>query len=140
MTETSTTREGGCLCGRVRFSAEGEPRGKAWCHCPSCRRASGAPVVAWATYAMERVRFTAESLGRYESSPGVVRGFCTHCGTPVSYEGDMIPGFIDLTIASFDDPASLAPDMHIFNRYRLPWQPVESGAVVFDELPEKSPD
>lgn len=139
MGDTSTIREGGCLCGRVRFTASGEPLAKAWCHCPSCRRAAGAPVVAWAMYPMEQVRFTAESLSRFESSPGAVRGFCTNCGTSLSYEGEVIPGLIDLTIASFDEPAALAPDIHIWHRHRLPWQIVEDGAVIFDELPEAPP-
>lgn len=139
MGDTSTSREGGCLCGRVRFTADGDPVLKAWCHCPSCRRAAGASVVAWATYPMEGVRFTTESLSRYESSPGAIRGFCTNCGTSLSYEGEVMPGLIDLTIASFDEPATLAPDIHIWNRYRLPWQALENGAVAFEELPEQAP-
>jgi hypothetical protein len=133
MSEPTFPREGGCLCGRVRFTAGGDPLKKCWCHCPSCRRAAGAPVVAWATYPIHQVRFTAESLNRFESSPGAVRGFCTHCGTTLSYEAGALPDSIDLAIAAFDDPDDLAPDHHIWCRYRLPWQPLEPGAVAFDE-------
>lgn len=94
-------------------------------------------MVAWATYPMAQVRFSAESLGRFESSPGAVRGFCSYCGTSLSYEGSLIPGLIDLAIAAFDDPEPLAPDCHIWCHYRLPWQPLEPGAVTFDELPDE---
>jgi len=139
MENASTVREGGCLCGRVRFTASGDPVVRAWCHCPSCRHAAGAPVVAWAMYPMDRVRFSAESLSRYESSPGAVRGFCANCGTTLSFEGELIDGLIDLTIASFDDPAQMAPDVHIWGRHRLPWMPVEGAAVIFDGLPEGAP-
>lgn len=139
MSDTSITREGGCLCGRVRFSAEGEPLAKVWCHCPSCRRATGAPVVAWAMYPMQQVRFTAESLNRFESSAGAVRSFCMQCGTSLAYEGELIPGLIDLTIASFDEPLALAPDIHIWHSHRLSWQSVEDGAVTFEELPGPPP-
>jgi len=41
--------EGGCLCGAVRYRMVGAPLSSAICHCASCRRASGAPTVAWLT-------------------------------------------------------------------------------------------
>jgi len=153
MGDSSTIREGGCLCGRVRFTASGEPVAKAHCHCPSCRRATGAAVVAWAMYPQGQVRFnaqapssgaqalrsSAQALSHYESSPGAVRGFCTNCGTSLCFEGELIDGLIDLTIASFDDPTGLAPDIHIWHRHRLPWVAVEDGATIFEELPAAPP-
>ena len=36
--------EGGCLCGAVRFTTTGQPKGVYWCHCQSCRKHSGACV------------------------------------------------------------------------------------------------
>ena len=39
--------EGGCLCGAVRYRISGSPLSSVNCHCESCRRASGAPAVAW---------------------------------------------------------------------------------------------
>ncbi|WP_456237657.1 GFA family protein, partial [Geminicoccus flavidas] len=43
-----TRMEGGCLCGAVRYAIELEEDDLAdYCHCRECRRASGAPVVAW---------------------------------------------------------------------------------------------
>ena len=37
----------GCMCGAVRYEAVGEPMTVAYCHCASCRRHTGAPVVAF---------------------------------------------------------------------------------------------
>jgi hypothetical protein len=33
--------EGGCLCGRVRYSAEAEPTFAGVCHCTDCQKFSG---------------------------------------------------------------------------------------------------
>ena len=47
--------EGGCLCGSVRYVVNGMPvaeESPCLCHCRICQRASGAPVVAWATFPM----------------------------------------------------------------------------------------
>jgi hypothetical protein len=45
MSSATEQLEGGCLCGAVRFVATGQPKGIYWCHCQSCRRHTGAPVV-----------------------------------------------------------------------------------------------
>ena len=39
--------EGGCLCGAIRYRVDGEVEDSAYCHCRTCQRQSGAPVVAW---------------------------------------------------------------------------------------------
>ena len=66
-------------------------------------------------------RLRRPSADDLESSPGARRGFCPACGTQISFTADSIPGLIDLTIGSLDDPASVPPAMHSWNSRRLPW-------------------
>jgi hypothetical protein len=112
---------GSCLCGDVRFSADGPPKWTSYCHCASCRRHTGAPVSAYAGFDAAKVHFTAKAPTWFESSPGARRAFCVRCGSTLAYEGDRWPGEIHFHIGVFDDPASLAPAGHAFADERLPW-------------------
>jgi hypothetical protein len=120
---------GGCLCGDVRFCVRNEPIVTTLCHCSLCRRAAGAPLVAWAMFPSDAFALERGALAVYASSPGVLRGFCGRCGTTLSFTADFLPGLIDLTIASFDEPERLPPQLHMWERKRLPW------LVLGDDLP-----
>ncbi len=66
---------GGCMCGAVRYEAIGEPLDVGYCHCHSCRRHTGAPVVTFVMFEADQVRFTGRERSIYNSSPGVGRAF-----------------------------------------------------------------
>lgn len=114
-------RTGQCQCGAVRYEVRGEPIVVAICHCSMCRRANAAPVVAWSMFQEEQVAFTHAKPKTYQSSSVARRGFCGDCGTQISFTADYIPGLVDLTVGSFDQPESLPPSMHYWNLRRLPW-------------------
>jgi hypothetical protein len=116
---------------------EGEPVTSVFCHCPSCRLATGAPVVAWAMFSHDAFRVTRGEIAVYESSPGARRGFCARCGTTLSFEADYIPGLIDVTIATFGDPAGIVPLMHIWDHHRLPWLDLRDDLPRYEALPPR---
>ncbi len=122
MTDTDTgVHEGGCLCGAVRYRCTGAPLWVAHCHCESCRRATGGAVVTWAGFARDRVTFTAGWPQRFASSPGVTRSFCSHCGTPLTYEAERCADEVHFAIGTFDRPEALPPTCHVFDAERISW-------------------
>lgn len=121
--------EGGCLCGSVRYRIDGKAVDAGYCHCRLCQRASGAPTVAWATFRKHAVVWTAATPRIYRSTPPAQRGFCGHCGTQLSFWHEDQPERMDITIASLDDPSTLAPDYHIWTASRIAWFDVR------DDLP-----
>jgi hypothetical protein len=131
----STSVEGGCQCGSVRYRITGEPVMTALCHCTRCRRAGGAPAVAWVMYEEGQVEFPASQPAIYESSPGCRRGFCAKCGTPISFTADYIPGLIDLTIGSLDHPETMPPAFHYWDTKRLPWMRFADDLPRHPEFP-----
>ncbi len=123
MTETPENATGGCMCGAVRYEATGAPLSTIHCHCSSCRKHSGAPVVTLVGYKIDRVRFTKGERKIYESSPGVGRAFCGQCGTPLTWEGDggEQGPLVEFLISTLDDPNAFAPQGHLHHAERISW-------------------
>jgi hypothetical protein len=107
MTEMLT---GGCHCGAVRYEAPLVPQRHSICCCRDCRRASGAPMVAWAVYAQGDIKLTKGSPKMRASSEHAQRYFCAACGTGLFYTSETyLPGLIDLQTATLDEPERIAP-------------------------------
>ena len=114
--------EGGCLCGAVRYRIAGNAFHRTLCHCTDCRRASGAPAVAWFSVTPETFEVVEGSPQRYRSSASATRSFCAACGTSLTYRSDNLPE-IDVTTCSLDAPEALPPEDQTFVRSRLTWMP-----------------
>lgn len=109
---------GGCHCGAVRFTCDGELGWAGHCHCRDCQLTSGAPLVTWIT--MDRSALAIEGRVRiYRSSDHGVRSFCPHCGAQLFYEGTEEPGKIDIVVACLDSPDLITPERNIYIRSRL---------------------
>ncbi len=113
---------GGCMCGAVRYEAVGEPIVVAHCHCESCRRHTGAPLVTLVSFDAGQVTFTKGERMIYNSSPGVGRAFCAHCGTTLTWESEVRgQSLVEFHIGTFDDPGALPPTLAVFHGERLAW-------------------
>lgn len=126
---------GGCQCGAVRYQAKGEPIMAAICHCSMCRRANAAPVVAWAMFEDSQVTFTRSRPRNFASSQRAERGFCGTCGTQISFTAEYIPGLIDITIGSLDQPDSIEPELHYWHARHLAWVEFADGLPRHQEFP-----
>lgn len=122
--------KGGCFCGVIRYEISKPVLDTTICHCVDCRRAAGAPMVAWMTVACDALRFVSGEPGRYASNPAVLRQFCANCGTQLTWESDDLPDTIDVSIGSLDAPEQVAPKDHTWTSQRLAWLHVN------DELPQ----
>ncbi|MBV9992367.1 MAG: GFA family protein [Alphaproteobacteria bacterium] len=86
-----------------------------------CRRASGAPVLAFATVLREHFVVTRGDIASWKSSEIGSRGFCRDCGTQLTMSVAHQPDTLDFTIASLDEPDAVAPDFHIWFGSRISW-------------------
>ena len=109
---------GGCQCGAVRFHVEGALGDASVCHCRMCQKASGNFYLPLVSVHRAKLTWIRGEPKRFRSSNHGYRGFCGECGTPLTYEA---PDGIALTIASFDDPAEIAPRIQWGIEAKLPY-------------------
>jgi hypothetical protein len=77
---------GGCLCGELRYQAEGEPLYAGLCYCADCQKASGSAFVPFMGFASDAVRVSGPTRKfRSRSAKGreAVRNSCPVCGSLV---------------------------------------------------------
>ena len=127
-----SAREGGCSCGAVRYRLASEPLFVHCCHCLNCQRQTGSAFVINLLIESDRVELLAarpEPVDVPRDDGSVQRVYrCPACQVAVfsEYGG---PAVKFVRGGTLDDPASVAPDVHIYTRSKLPWV----------ELPESVP-
>jgi hypothetical protein len=125
-------RQGGCLCGSVRYVLKGEPRSIVLCHCTHCQRQSGSLfsfklVVREADY--EQSGETMIYVDTGESGHPVHRHFCGRCGSPILAKIAAAPRKIVLKAGTLDSKEGLRPKAEIFADHAVDWlAPVEGAA------------
>lgn len=126
--------DGGCLCEALRYACRGAPAAAGYCHCRLCRRSAGAPVLAWASFSVDAFRYTQGVPGVFKSSAQGRREFCRDCGSQLLFRDTADGRFVDVNIATLDDPEALRPQYHIWTESRLSW------FDVADRLPRHRQD
>lgn len=145
MSETLPTREtgerytGGCLCGAVRYEAQGAPLYAGHCYCADCRKASGSGFMPFIGFSAEAVRFSGRTLiyvSKAANGGDAVRNSCPVCGSLVF--GGEVGKDDSFTIyaGSLDDPAAFHPTLAIFARDRPDWAIIPPGLRVFETMPD----
>jgi hypothetical protein len=125
------TRQGGCLCGAVRYEVEGPIAPIQLCHCGQCRKAQGGPFGANAPVAASAFRLLQgqDTLREYRASPGKRRVFCGTCGSPLFSQRDDAPETLRLRVGTLDDTDGLTLGLHIQTASKAAWWPLD------DDLP-----
>lgn len=138
MSQQPVDQTGGCLCGAVRFRVKGAPKWVVHCHCPSCRRQTGAAFVPYAGFKAVDFQLTSGKLASYNSSPGVTRRFCGDCGSPLTYESDRWPGELHVLLGAMDAPDEFTPQAHVYVAHQLSWLRLDDGLPRYENSSDGS--
>jgi hypothetical protein len=129
---------GGCLCGGLRYEAEGEPSYMGHCYCADCRRASGSGFVPFMAFRSSAVRFSSQTrtyTSKAARGGDAVRNYCPVCGSLVFGGLVGIDDSFTIYAGSLDDPSFFHPTIAIFTRGRPDWAVIPPGLTIFESLP-----
>jgi hypothetical protein len=127
--------KGSCLCRHITYQINQEPSDFGYCHCSSCRKASGSAHGANA--GVDRSHFELSdpqgSLSEFESAPGKFRAFCSNCGSPVFAYLSKTPDTIRIRLGSLDTPFNKHAQAHTFVSEKASWEIIEGDIPQFSE-------
>ena len=138
MSEAKMTAAGGCLCGTLRYQAQGDPLYMGFCYCVDCRKASGSGYIPFMSFAANAVRFAGESsqfVSKALRGGEAVRNFCPTCGSLVFGGRAGMDTEHTIYAGTLDNPSLFVPRVAIFARDRAPWALIPPGLTVHDRLP-----
>ena len=141
--KTPQIHQGGCLCGAVRYEAEGQPIVVVHCHCEDCQRVSGAGHSTGAMFRIERIRLSgqvAEYSLKSDDGNEVTRVFCPVCGSSILGRNTVTKGYVTITLGTFDDSSQFEPQAVIFARNRKPWDVIDESLPAWETEPDWNPD
>jgi hypothetical protein len=118
--EREAVLTGGCQCGAVRYALYTEPVKADICHCRMCQRAVGNLFMAVASVKLRDFAWTKGAPATWRSSSIAERGFCSACGTPLSFRY-LAKTSLALTTGSLDQPERARPGAQYAIESRLPW-------------------
>ncbi len=126
------TYHGRCFCKAVRFEIDTPIVSSVNCHCESCRRQCSAPITTYIGVPDAQWRWTGEPTKVFNSSPGVERTFCEHCGTPISFRSENLSGIMHFYAAALERPETFEPQLHVAYEEKLSWLNID------DDLPKRN--
>jgi len=122
VSETRTpVATGGCQCGAVRYAFYAPLENAHVCHCRMCQRATGGVFAALAGSPPSNFSWTRGVPKFFASSNLAQRGYCEHCGTPLSFKYDDPDARMYTTIGSLDHPERVQLVKQFGIESRLPW-------------------
>jgi hypothetical protein len=129
---------GGCLCGKVRYSASGDPAFVGVCHCADCQKFTGSAFAA--VVGVPKAALTVQGeLATYtktgDTGKSTYRRFCPQCGSSVMDEADALPDIVMVGVGTLNDASWVKPGMQIYCDSAQPWVHLGGNIQSFPKMP-----
>ncbi len=137
----STSLEGGCACGSVRYRLASDPLFINCCHCLNCQRQTGSAFVVNLVIEADRVTLLAGEPRPVDvscdegSTQQIFR--CPACQVAVFSEYDS-PEVRYVRAGSLDRPSDVTPDVHLYTRSKVGWVAIPESTPAFEAASDRS--
>jgi hypothetical protein len=131
---------GGCLCGALRYEAQGEPMFAGYCCCDDCQKASGsgfAPFLGFPASTLRITGATRSHMLKHTDGREAVRNACASCGSLVFggiYGKDAMH---TIYVGTLDDPSLFKPGMAINVKFKPGWVILPPDIPQFEGMPRR---
>lgn len=133
----TSTIQGGCACGAVRYECAADPFVSYACHCTDCRRRTGSAFGIFVHVPSEAVRLTRGTLKTImrtaDSGNRITSHFCGDCGSTLFIENAARPRARTLVGGCLDDPDAFPLQANIWTSSALAWLPIDPNLENFDQ-------
>ncbi|KAK7517403.1 Mss4-like protein [Phyllosticta citriasiana] len=138
------TVTGGCACGNIKYSFEGDPNGAALCHCTACRRSSNSTYSLNLMISEDSFKLASGSPKTWsrvgESGGKVTNHFCPECGTLLFVKGEMLAGTTLVKGGTLDDLSLIdhnekyKPGVELYSKSKFSWLPDLPGVHKVESM------
>jgi len=132
--------EGGCLCGKLRYSVTGDPIAVVVCHCGQCQKQSSSAFGMTMLVKRSAFKWLAgepRAVDMVADSGNAKRGlFCGDCGSRIRNESDTRPDTYNVKPGTLDDRSWFEPIVHVWTSTKQPWTVIPEGVATFEKNPE----
>lgn len=130
--------EGGCYCGDIRYTFDGDVAGTMQCHCRECQYITGGHPNVFAMVSQDGFSYTQgepDSYTRNDFEGAVTRYFCSNCGTAIGTHAPSAPGMMVIKTGTMDDPSFFKPALAIFTKDAQNFHHIPEDIPTFEGFP-----
>jgi hypothetical protein len=120
---------GQCLCGNITYSCDAEIETMTYCHCDTCRRATGSAFNIGVGVPKPNLHVSGQ-IQTYKAPNGVERQFCPTCGSPLFTVGNRS---VWIRAGSLNDAEALKPTREIWKEMKMPWAHIPEDIDSFPQ-------
>ena len=133
-----TVFSGKCLCGKVTYNCQAEPKAIFNCHCEDCRRATGSVFGTNLFVPEEKVEIFGEfSSYTHTSDSGstMTKRFCPNCGSLLFGKNSAKIGVISIRAGSVDQLDLIKPSVNVFMDSKVPSTSIDENLKQASRMP-----
>ena len=129
---------GKCLCGKITYKCDAEPKAIFNCHCEDCRRATGSVFGTNLFVPEEKVEIFGEVSSYCHTSDrgsAMTKLFCNNCGSLLFGKNSAKINVLSIRAGTVDQVDLIKPAVNIFMDSKIPSTSIDKNLKQASKMP-----